>query len=256
MSAAGALAGLRVLVTRPAHQSDTLCRLIEKGGGEAMRLPLLSIEPVTPALVRRQLDVARGFDWWIFTSPNAVQSARAADSGGWPKGLAAVGPATAAALESAANAPVLAPLQGASSKALLARAELAQLQGKRVLIVTGADGLDVLPTQLEQRGATVVTCAVYHRVPLPHPPDAIESAVKRSKAIVLTSGQALEHLWELASASTRVTLARRQLVVPSRRVVEMARTLGFARAPLAPEQMSDAAIVHCLETWWKPQTNP
>ncbi len=251
MSADAPLAGLRVLVTRPAHQADTLCKLIEKAGGEAIRLPLLSIEPIAPAQAARQFELARGFDWWIFTSANAVRQARAIDAGAWPQSLAAVGPATAAALESVSGAQVLAPLQGASSEALLARPELAALSGKRVLIVTGADGLETLSTELERRGATVVTAAVYHRVPLPHTPEAIESSLKRAKAIIVTSGQALEHLWNLTPETLRPALLKKQLVAPSERVVEMAVKLQFAARALAPEQMSDASIVHCLESWWK-----
>ena len=258
MSESESLAGLRVLVTRPAHQADTLCRLIEKAGGEALRLPLLSIEPITPALAARQLERARGFDWWVFTSANAVRQARALDPGDWPGGLAAVGPATAAALEAAGRAQVLAPLQGSSSEALLARAEFQSLSGKRVLIVTGAEGLDFLATELQARGAAVVTAAVYHRVPLPHAAETVEAALKRAKAIIVTSGQALEHLWNLTPEASRAALRRKQLVAPSRRVVEMARTLGFMVPALAPEQMSDAAILHCLESWWtpQPQTKP
>jgi uroporphyrinogen-III synthase len=245
------LQGLRVLVTRPAHQADTICKLIEKAGGEAIRLPLLSIEPVTPTQAARQLELARAFDWWIFTSANAVAQARALDAGEWPQGLAAVGPSTAAALEKISGAQVLAPLQGASGEALLARPELQQLSGKRVLIVTGAEGLDTLSTELERRGATVVTAPVYHRVPLPYPPDVIEGALKRAKAIVVTSGQALEHLWQLTPDALKPQLAKKQLVAPSGRVVEMAAKLGFTARALAPEQMSDASIVHCLESWWK-----
>jgi uroporphyrinogen-III synthase len=251
MSDGQSLAGLRVLVTRPARQVDTLCRLIEKAGGESILLPLLSIEPIAPAQAR-QFELARAFDWWIFTSANAVAQARALDNGVWPQGLAAVGPATAAALESASGAQVLAPLQGASGEALLARPELAELSGKRVLIVTGADGPDALASELERRGATVVTAPVYHRVPLPHTPEAVESALKRVKAIIITSSQALEHLWNLTPAALRPQLLKKQLVAPSERVVEMAATLKFTARALAPEQMSDASIVHCLESWWKP----
>ncbi len=256
MTGEGSLSGLRVLVTRPAHQADTLCRLIQKAGGEPLRLPLLSIEPAPASLAVRQLELARGFDWWIFTSANAVRHARSMDAGAWPRGLAAVGPATAAALESAGGNQVLAPLQGSSGEALLARDELQSLAGKRVLIVTGADGPETLASGLESRGATVVTLAVYHRVPLPHAPEAIESAVKRAKIIVVTSAQALEHLCDLAGAPLRASLLRRQLVVPSQRVVEMAATLGFAAPAIAPDQMTDAAIVHCLESWWKLQPKP
>ncbi len=38
-----ALAGLRVLVTRPQHQSDALAALIEARGGTALRFPVIEI---------------------------------------------------------------------------------------------------------------------------------------------------------------------------------------------------------------------
>jgi len=37
------LAGLRVLVTRPADQSDELVAAIEDSGGEAIRFPVIRI---------------------------------------------------------------------------------------------------------------------------------------------------------------------------------------------------------------------
>jgi uroporphyrinogen-III synthase len=248
------LDGLRVLVTRPAQQAEPLCRLIEKAGGEAIRLPLLQIEPTAQSVqAQRQLEAARTFDWWIFTSANAVRHARMLDPGIWPSGLAAVGTATAAPLEAAGGSTVLAPVKGSSGEALLARLEFQEVAGRRVLIVTGEGGLDHLATELRARGAEVQTVAVYRRVPLPHVPEAVESALRRAKVLVVTSGEALEHLLRLTPESARASLLKKQLVVPSRRVVEMAQTLGFTTAALAPEQMSDAAILHSLESWWKPQ---
>ena len=60
----GDLHSLGVLVTRPAHQADSLCRLIERYGGVAIRCPALLIsEPQdwTPALAifDRLAEVAR-----------------------------------------------------------------------------------------------------------------------------------------------------------------------------------------------------
>jgi uroporphyrinogen-III synthase len=71
------LAGLRVLVTRPADQAETLSRLLEARGAQVRRLPLLAIEPArgAPALLKL-FEQARSFDGWIFTSRNAVDFAR------------------------------------------------------------------------------------------------------------------------------------------------------------------------------------
>ncbi len=237
---------LRVLVTRPAHQADNLCRLIESRGGKAVRLPLLSIVPVPQASVpRRLLEGARDWDWWIFTSVNAVQHARNLGVETWPANLAAVGPATAAALESSGLA-VATPLGAYSSEGLLELPQFNQVQGSRILIVTGEDGLAVLAPALRERGAQVGMAEVYRRVALPYDGEHIGQALRAIDAIVITSGQALEHLLRLTPEPMLKVLLQKQLVVPGPRMVEKASELGF-RAMIAPEKMSDAGIVQALE---------
>jgi uroporphyrinogen-III synthase len=70
----GALGGRGILVTRPAHQAEPLCGLIEAAGGRALRFPVMEIRPAAdqPAV---QADLARlaGYDLAIFVSANAVQ---------------------------------------------------------------------------------------------------------------------------------------------------------------------------------------
>ena len=235
------LAGVRVLVTRPAHQAENLCRLIEAEGGSVVRLPLLTIEPATQ-LAEARKRLAGTHDVWIFTSANAVRHAQPLATGAWPARLAAVGPATAAAIAIAGHAAAATPLESASSEALLALPELADVQGKRILLVTGEGGRDVLERGLAERGATVERAEVYRRVPLPYPPDAVAAALRRSDVIVITSGQSLEHLVRMTPEGTRATLLKKALVVPAARVVEKARELGFVQPPRLAEPMSDAAL--------------
>ena len=235
------LKGIRVLVTRPAHQAENLCRLIEAEGGVAARLPLLTIEPSAQAAEARRL-LAAPRQLWIFTSSNAVRHAVPLVSGTWPARLAAVGPGTAAALAVAGQADATAPLAGASSEALLALPELQSVAGARILIVTGEGGLDVLARGLAERGAIVERAQVYRRVPLPYPPDAVAAALRGVDVIVITSGEALEHLVRLTPEATRNTLLKKRLVVPGGRVVEKARELGFVQPPRVAEPMSDAAL--------------
>jgi uroporphyrinogen-III synthase len=235
-----ALAGTRVLVTRPAHQADNLCRLIEAEGGMPVRLPLLTVERVAnPADAQRRL--AGQHDLWIFTSANAVRHALPLMSGAWPHKLAAIGPATAAALAAAGGASAAVPLAGASSEALLAAPEMQSLDAQRVLIVTGEGGLDLLERGLAARGAAVERAEVYRRVPLPYPPEAVAGALRRSDVIIVTSVEALEQLVRVTPPEMRKALLKKPLVVPSSRVVEKARDLGFGPTRLA-EPLSDATL--------------
>jgi uroporphyrinogen-III synthase len=238
---ADALKGIRVLVTRPTHQADNLCRLIEAEGGATIRLPLLTIEPAAhPAEAQRRL--AGDHALWIFTSVNAVRHAAALAGGRWAPRLAAIGPATAAALAAAGGVDATAPLAGASSEALLQLPELRDVAGRRILVVTGADGLRVIEEGLAARGAQVERAEVYRRVALPYPPDAVAGAVRRTDVAVVTSGQALAHLVRLTPEDARKQLLKKPLVVPSARMVEKARELGFVQPPRVAEPVSDAAL--------------
>ena len=245
-TAQGSLAGLRILVTRPAHQADQLCRLIEARGATAVRLPLMCIMPVPhPATIIRQMESASGFDGWIFTSANAVKHARDLWKKDWPAPLAAIGPATAAALE-AGGQIAMAPVAAYSSEALLELSQFQSVSEKKFLIVTGEEGLAVLAPTLRARGAAVEMAEVYRRVPLPYDEERLVSALRGTGVIVITSGGALEHLLRLIPETSRPGLLKKQLIVPSPRMVEKASELGFRNA-LAPERMSDAAIVELIE---------
>ena len=110
----------------------------------------------------------------------------------------------------------------------------------------GEDGLAVLAPALRERGARVELAEVYRRVALPYDSDRISETLRVIDAIVITSGQALDHLVRLTPASMQKALLQKQLVVPGPRMVEKASELGFS-ALIAPEKMSDAGIVQALE---------
>lgn len=244
------LSGLRVLVTRPAPQAENLCRMIEAQGGIAVRLPLLAIQPTAhPARAEGVLAAARTYDAWIFTSANAVRHAERLCRQPWPPRIAAVGAATAAALEAGGIEVQMAPLSAHSSEALLALPEFADVRDRRILIVTGEDGLDLLARTLFERGAHVEIAEVYRRVPLPYDAEAMLSALRGVDLIVVTSGEALTHLFNLTPEGSRATLLKKQLAVPSARVLEQSTALGFAHPPVITQPMSDAAIVRALTEW-------
>lgn len=236
-----ALAGLRVLIGRPAAQAEPLCRLIEQAGGVAVKLPLIAIERIAnPGEAQRRL--AGGHELWIFTSANAVRHALPLLPAEWPHRVAALGAATADALAAAGAAGAIVPLSGSSSEALLAHPELAVLQGRRVLIVTGQGGRDVLERELAARGAEVQRAETYRRVRLPYAPEAVAAALRRSDVMIATSGEMLEHLAQLAPGPVQSRLRRLPLVVPSQRVIETARGFGWDGAHRVVDPVSDPAL--------------
>lgn len=239
------LAGRTVLVTRPAAQSARLVQLLQSRGAQVLTLPLLRIEALADTTLPAKLDAAMRADGWIFTSVNAVMHTRALRAPPWPP-CHAIGAATAAAIRTAGQAQVHTPPHGSTSEDLLSLDEFQQVQGRHFLLCSGVGGRDVMAPELRRRGATVERVDVYRRVPL-HPDDrTLAQHVERSDALICTSGESLRHLDQLAPAATRAQLHGRVLVVPSARVLELARSLGFVAAHCAPA-ITDDAFVACLE---------
>lgn len=250
MSSATSLQGLRVLVTRPADQAETLCRLLEGHGASVTRLPLQAIEPTRQAgAAARRLQETRSAQAWIFTSANAARHARQLDAGVWPPCIA-VGPATAAALAQLGITGVVVPAERHDSEGVLALTELADVQGRDFVVITGEGGRESIESELAARGARVERVEVYRRVALPHTPDAVARALEGIDAMIVTNGESLQQLVARVPPAVRPALLATQLVVPSRRVVEQALELGFTATPLVPEQIADAGYFRCLEQWW------
>lgn len=248
------LDGLRVLVTRPAAQSAPLRERLAAAGAQVHSLPLLQILPPRDAVAARErlLD-GRHANFWLFTSANAVRgAARLGATGGlvpadWPETLFAIGRGTASAV-AALGREALAP-EGATSETLLMWPELEQVDGLDVLVVTGEGGRGLIADTLAERGALVRIARTYRRERVAHALEEVQAALAGVHVVVLTGGESLEALVALVPEPQRAALHGLTLVVPSTRVVELARRLGFTGALLVPDAVSDAAYLARLLRW-------
>ncbi len=250
------LRGVRVLVTRPAHQAESLARKIEAAGGEAVRLPTIEIAaPANSAALHAMLDRLAEFAFAIFISPNAVRQflplVRA--RGGMPPGLrlAAVGQGTLRTLNEEGFDKVLAPPDRFDSEALLELLPDAVVAGKDILIVRGEGGHKLLGEELNARGARVAYAECYRRVP-PRQPDATNLArVRRGEIdiLVVTSIEGARNLCTLVGESGQTRLLATPAVVVSERLARACRELGFRAELCVAAQASDAAIMATLHAW-------
>ncbi|MCC2658849.1 MAG: hemDX [Panacagrimonas sp.] len=240
------VAGLRVLVTRPAAQSGPIEQRLRDAGMGALSLPLFEIETCGDDEAHRaRLAEARGCDGWIFTSTNAAHRAIAlAPQSGWPN-LFAIGEATARVLAEAGHTGVQRPAGGNTSEDLLALPDLQDVSHRRLLVCTGAGGRDALAPELRHRGAVVDRIDLYRRIAVEHPETHVRDLAGRCDAVICTSGEGVARLHALLPSDMRARLERRVLVVPSQRVLELARQLGFTEVR-TPLKTSDEALVDCL----------
>ena len=218
------LAGRGVLVTRPAGLATALAERIERAGGRAFLFPALEIEALPRPAALGRLDE---FALAIFVSPTAVQCALAM-AGPWPAGVrvAAVGEGTRRALERAGFGDVVAPGEGADSEALLAAPQLAGFSGRRVLIVRGAGGRELLARELAERGCEVEVAECYRRVPPSADAGPLLAAWAAGEvhAVTVFSGEALDNLLAVLGEER---LRSSALFVSHPRIAERARRLGL-----------------------------
>lgn len=232
-----ALAGIGVLVTRPEQQAMPLCRLLENQGAVAFRLPAVDIKPLQRGKeLAARLGALENFDLIIFNSANAVRFGAALLDQKRELCLAAIGPATAHALNQAGYRVAVQPAGGFDSDSLLAHPRLEHVAGQRILLVKGSRGRELLEQELDRRGAQVIAAEVYERVPSA-PSESVLKALEEQFAagavhvITATSVEIAVNLLDFATPVLREEFARAHWLVPSARVAEALGGRGF-RAPL------------------------
>ena len=249
------LTGIGVLVTRPEHQASHLCQLIESEGGAAVRYPALVIKPRSDrAAVRAAIGPADRYDLVVFVSANAVRYGADILDQGRDRPVAAIGQATALALNAAGYRVTLMPDEGADSESLLALPQLAHLAGQRVLIVRGTGGRDLLQEVMSARGAQVQHAEVYIReaaYPSMERKAEIETLWRQGGISVYTatSVELLEALVGIVTPRCRELMHSTALVTGSNRVAEAASRLGIGSPILLADSPDDIALVGALVRW-------
>lgn len=163
------LAGRRVVVTRAREQAGPLCDQLERLGAEVVALPLIRISAAADPAIRADVFAEIGtYEWLVFSSVNGVRfffdaffskfsDIRALGT----VRIAAVGPATAAAIKELHLAVEVMPAKHVAEE--LADALLAQqsMENVRVLVVTGDRNRDVIVQRLGAAHAIVDQFPVY-----------------------------------------------------------------------------------------------
>ena len=250
------LAGIGVLVTRPTKQATELVEAITAQGGIAIEFPAIEIAPHETADV---VNAARNLsdpDLVVFVSPNAVRYGLTfADSAR----IAAVGPATAAALENAGREVDIHPSTGHDSEHLLAEPGLQDVHDKVVRIIRGDSGRELIADTLKRRGATVEYLPVYSRGVAEHSQERVAEIEQRWRSgeidvVTVMSVESLQNLVVLLPEWCRSALENTSLVTPATRVIKEAldRFPGIPTMLAKGPQASD--MVDAIVTGMKTQT--
>ena len=219
---------MRVWVTRTEPGASRLGVRLVDAGFDAWVRPVLKIETLSAPLPAGQ------FALTVFLSGHAVEFAV---RNGWASTPAlAIGKSTRQTLARYgidARTPEL-----SSSEGIIAA--LADDPPESVMIAAGEGGRGVLEQWLTHRGIPVVKWCLYRRVAVSGPlapAEAIDAIVGSSAAAL----RVVANMWFASSRSANVAM-----LVPSERVAESARDLGFASV-VVTDGAGDEAVVAALD---------
>ena len=199
-----ALTGWRVLLPRPEGRTSALVTLLSAEGAVAQAIPMIGIQPPLDlaALDGAAMALSAGeYDWVGFTSVNAVNAVlrRAEKLALHPvipadTRVAAVGPATAAALRKAGLPVDLTPEHGGSAAALASIWPAART-GESVLLPQSEIAARTLSDGLRAKGFAVETVVAYRTLPVPLAASvAADLANGEFEAVLLTSPSTVDAL--------------------------------------------------------------
>lgn len=249
------LAGRVILVTRAREQAGRFAALLEEAGGQVVLVPTIVIEPPDSwAPLDAALAGAQQYQWAIFTSVNGVKMVRRRlESGGRgkealaPCRLAAIGPATAEALQAWGLTADVVPDEYVA-EGLVDRLRPLIRPGDRVLLARAVETRDLLVGELSAMGAVVNEVAAYRTRAATEQAAGLRQALRmrRVDVVTFTSSSTVRNfaaLWrpgELRSAMAGVSVA---CIGP----ITKATAAGFdLTTHIMPEQYTIPALARAI----------
>ncbi len=248
------LAGIGVLVTRPKHQAKGIVDTITQKGGIAIELPVMEVIAHDAATIEHDVASLLEPDITIFVSANAVRLGLA--HAGAAK-IAAIGPATAIAVQRHGREVDIRSVDGFDSEHLLNSEELRDVHGKVIRIVRGNVGRELLAETLRSRGAIIEYLAVYRRQIPEYSSEELARVTEQWQAgkvdvVAIMSVESLQNLLKILPQECRELLLNTTLVTPAQRVIQeaAARLPGISTTLAKGPQVNDMidAILACRNT--------
>jgi len=256
VSASPPLQDCGVLVTRPVHQANGLCRRIEQLGGRAIPFPVLEIAPPKDSgPLESCVASLDNFDIAIFISANAVERAliHILPQRDWPVAvrIAVIGRRSAETLESFGLQADLCPPTRFNSEGLLELDELQEVAGRQILIFRGNGGREYLADTLRERGAEVRYVEAYHRSRPDTDSTSLVDAWRAGKidVVQVNSVESLENLFAMLDDEGKALLRDTPLLVVSERMLPVAERMGFSQPPQLAANATDDAVLDALCRW-------
>ncbi len=252
-----------VVITRPLAQATHLANQIAAIGRQVIVFPLLEIAEITDAVAIQGLQSVfanlESYALVVFVSPNAIDAACQFIQS-WPRSvmIGVIGEGSRMALArhdiSAPHVEIVYPHgDKMDSEELLKVLPLSRLRGKRILLVRGQNGRDLLMEKLKANGSEVELVSVYRR--LAPALDATKAEQLRTLLAsdnewVITSSEALRNLLamshQVAGDEGVVKMLHKHILISHHRIAETASLLGFSY--LTQTGSGDECLVAALQS--------
>lgn len=242
------LKGRRVIVTRPRARAARLCAELEDRGAIVIVFPTIETVPGPEGALDHALRNLDRYDWVAFTSAAGVEAflTRLAEQDRpVPPGirLAAVGPATAEALE---DAGVRVDAVPATHYGAALAGALGPLAGSRILVPASRLARPETAAALRAAGAQVDTVVAYDTISATPEPAALVELARGADAVTFTSPTTVTAFPQIGGAPARVLLRRAVLACIGPTTAAAVRELGFT-VQVEPRQHTAPALAEALE---------
>ena len=213
------LVGKRILITRPEAQSSAFIQMLNNAHAVPIVFPTIAIEPISDnTALESALSKLDAYDWAVFTSVNGVRLVleRMQSLGLKPAKLnscrvAAIGPATAAELQSRGIRVDLQPERYIAESIFESLVENGSIAGKRFLLLRADIARATLREQLSAKGGLVDEIAVYNTVKGNPDPESYAELRAGVDIVTFTSSSTVRYFFELLG-SEALPLVRDALV--------------------------------------------
>jgi uroporphyrinogen III methyltransferase/synthase len=246
------LFGRRIVVTRARRQASAFGARLEDLGADVLYFPTIEIAPPESW---RPLDGAiaavGAFDWIVFTSVNGVEKfVERFDHAGRDLRdlagvrLAAIGPETARAVRALHLRVDAMPEEYRAEGVLEALGDVA---GKSILLPRAAGAREILPRELQRRGARVAEVVSYRSVPSAGDTGEIRRALEAGELdlVTFTSSSTVRHFAEILGDAAVDLLRRTAVGCIGPITADTARELGVEVA-VQPEEYTIPAFVAAI----------
>lgn len=253
------LAGKRVLVSRPRSQAETMVRRLRDLGAVPVIFPVIETAPVEDgSRLDRAIADLGAYHWIIFTSANGVSAfwERLEGLGLDARALAglrvaAIGPATARALQERGIQPGFVPAEHVAEAILPG---LGDVRGQRILLPRAEIARQALTSALEAQGALPDEIAAYRTLPARPDPESLAELEQGIDVATFTSSSTVLSFINMLGDRARTLLAGALVACIGPITAETAREHGL-NVGLIAETYTAEGLVAALEKHFQPEKN-